>query len=428
MVNAIVSFFVSLTVFFMTVFCPVSVKPEKSDTEFIPVLRFTVASDSHIKAIGDAQCKKVRKTIRLGYEVAAQDEKYQNLDAAIFAGDLTNDGTAAQFTGFKASVDSVIKDGTKLLAVVAQNHDGYTMGKKSLSFFSEISGLRTDYHYVINGFHFIGLSAGTIENEQYSDYQRVWLAEQLKEAAQDDPAKPIFVTHHEHVLNTVYGSSDFDGWGLDYFKDILEEYPQVVDFSGHSHYPLNDPRSVWQNEITAVGTGALTYVEFTVDDERKIHPDGNKNNAQCWLVEVDANNCVRLRGYDLTSDTWLCEYELKDVANKNARTYTQTQQIDTSTAPIFESGAAVSVKKSGIISFPAAKSTDGKIVFLYRIKCFDGEGKELSSKWILNDYWHVPSKSNFTVSGVNLAGVKTVTVTAENAYGMSSEPLTLNIK
>ena len=49
------------------------------------------------------------------------------------------------------------------------------------------------------------------------------------------------------------------------FAEILKNYPQVVDFSGHSHVPINDPRSIHQKHFTALGTGSLSY--FELDDE-----------------------------------------------------------------------------------------------------------------------------------------------------------------
>ena len=95
-----------------------------------------------------------------------------------------------------------------------------------------------------------------------------WAKEELKKAAEDDPTKPIFVQQHYHITNTVYGS---DLWGTDVFTSILNKYPQVIDFSGHSHYPINDPRSIWQGRFTALGCGTLAYfeLEFLQETNRK---------------------------------------------------------------------------------------------------------------------------------------------------------------
>ena len=104
----------------------------------------------------------------------------------------------------------------------------------------------------------------------------------------------MFVTHHEHNIETVYGSSVYDGWGVPYFKAILNQYPQVVDFSGHSHFPLNDPRSVWQGKFTAIGTGAIYYSEFTVEGLRSYHPADSEQTATCWIVELNDKGDLHL--------------------------------------------------------------------------------------------------------------------------------------
>lgn len=68
------------------------------------------------------------------------------------------------------------------------------------------------------------------------------MSDKLKQAAKDDPEKPIFVFHHQPFKDTVYGSE----WGFDInrdlFYDTLRNYPQVITFSGHTHYPLDNPK------------------------------------------------------------------------------------------------------------------------------------------------------------------------------------------
>lgn len=430
--KTILSLLVSLATFVLSLVAPFNaVTAPKDEDDFEPVLRFVIASDTHIETIGDTRCHRIQKILKLAYSDAKQSNTYQKLDAAVFAGDLTDDGRYDEFIGFRSAVDSVRKkDETQFLAVVAKSHDGNTLSKKSLSVYESLSGLDSDFHVVINGFHFIGLSASKTQGDHYSEYQRDWLREQLNEAAAADPSKPIFVTHHEHVKDTVYGSSDVDGWGIDYFKDIFEQYPQIIHFSGHSHYPLNDPRSIWQGAFTAVGTGAVYYAELTVDGENCVHPTHYRSIAQAWIVEVSAQNEVRLRGFDALSGELLCKYTLHDVANARAREYTPEQELAASSAPAFASDASVSVRKKigGKISVtvPAAESTDGSIIFMYRLKVTDKDGKIVDEQKLVNDYWLANSYKTIRFTTEAKSGC-TVSVIAENAFGMESEPLTAQI-
>ncbi|MBQ7543135.1 MAG: hypothetical protein IJT44_12680 [Clostridia bacterium] len=431
MLQKILAVLLSLTTFALSLSASRNkVTAPADDSDFVPVLRFVIASDTHIKTVGDKRAKRIQKILSLAYSDAEQDKAYDKLDAAVFAGDLTNKGTLAQFLGFKGAVNSVLQPQTQHLAVVAKSHDGNTLGKKSLRLYEQLSGQSTDFHTVINGFHFIGLSASKTENEHYSEYQRTWLREQLDAAVLDDPQKPIFVTHHEHVSDTVYGSFDEDGWGIGYFKDIFSEYPQIIHFSGHSHYPLNDPRSIWQGAFTAVGTGAVYYAELTVDGENCVHPAYSDVIAQCWIVEVDAQNAVRLRGFDAISGKLLCEYTLHNVADKTAREYTSAQQQAAASAPAFDKAAAITVSKNKKgtvnIELPAAKATDGTIVFLYRMTAVDGAGKTVDEQTLVNDYWLADDYEKIAFTSSAPSG-STITVTAENAYGMQSEPVQVQI-
>ena len=100
----------------------------------------------------------------------------------------------------------------------------------------------------------------------------------ISAAVEADPEKPVFVFQHEHVRDTVYGSSKSDGWGLETFTEVLSKYPQVVHISGHSHFPANDPRAIWQGNFTAVNDGGLGYFELAVDGTVGV-ADGTTSNG-----------------------------------------------------------------------------------------------------------------------------------------------------
>ncbi len=423
--TAFTSIFISILTFFMSLIAPLnSYKAPEDKSGFVPVVRFMVMSDTHIDAAGDKRCSRIQKILSLGYSDAEQDENYKKLDAVMFCGDVTDNGRKDQFDAFKATVDSCKKDETQVLALLAQAHDCSTMKKDALSFFSQITGLDTDWHYVINGYHFIGVSTSKEPDVRYSQYQIDWMKQQLAEAAADDPSKPIFVAHHEHILNTVYGSAEGE-WGDSTYKEIFSQYPQIVFFSGHSHYPVNDPRSIWQGDFTAVGTGSVNYMEFTVDGVSRLHPDDNKKTGQAWIVEVSADNKVRLRGFDVYSETLLCEYILENVADVNSRQFTPEQNENASSAPAFADGASLKVSGAGknvTVTVPAAESTDGWPVFLYRAVAYDKDGNEVSSAYKQNNYWLYPCLSSVKIV-IELPEGGCIKVFAENAYGQRSEAL-----
>lgn len=419
--NGLMAFFLSVLISYGTL-VSLFVHPQApQDTgEFTPVMRFVITSDAHITTIGDFQSTRLEKMIKLGYKIAEEDVEYNKLDAVLVAGDITDNGTKIAINSIKAVTQPVLKGDTQFLGVLAKSHDSSSLDKGVLDLYSQVMEQETDFHRVINGFHFIGLSVSKTEGEHYSEYQKEWLVEQLDAAVADDPTKPIFVMQHEHISNTVYGSSDFEGWGMPDFAEILKKYPQVIDFSGHSHYPINDARSIWQNEYTAIGTGGLYYVELTVDDVRTVHPQGYRMVSSFWVVEVDANNRIRLRAVDLGAQEYLCEYILESPFD---RSYTPEAQQARSKPPVFADGAKLKVTGS-TAKFDAAQSADGMPIFIYRAFAVDAQGNRTPVGKATPKYYihNVPDTVKIKLENLP-EGEYTLEFVAENCYGMQSAPL-----
>lgn len=408
---------------------PVPIIEQVKAKDFAPVVRFMVCSDTHINGENDPQRERLEKAVNFCYTVASEDEYYNNLDAVMFAGDCTNGGTDDQFDAFGETVTNAVKGNTKILAVVAKNHDGYEGQQHARSRIEAITGLDADFNVTINGFHFIGISASPSEGVRYTTKQKTWLKSQLKEAKKEDSKKPIFVINHEHVSDTVYGSRTNEGWGVSDFKKIFGNYSQVVSFTGHSHYPVNDPRSVWQGDFTAFGTGSMSYMELTVDSDKTVHPDNCWAAAQCLLVEVDANNQVRVRGIDVTNGAFISDVLITEPSNTDTYAYTPANQEALSTAPVFPENASLTATKTDDgydITAPAAVDTDGKEIFVYRITVTNTLGTVTHKEYLVNNYWSVTPFEEATFHIDAKAGYS-VSVVAENMYELQTAPLTCTL-
>ena len=402
------------------------------DAGFVPVIRFAVASDTHVHERGDIFTERIKKMLSIAYAEADSDDRYSCLDALFVAGDMTDNGRPDQFDAFWAAVSSSLRPCTAFFGMTARAHDGWTMDRvQTHEYYRSLTGRDPDFHAVINGFHFIGLSSSDDSSVYYDGGQIAWLREQFASAVREDPLRPVFFFHHEHIRDTVYGSTVFDGWGVDFFDGVLADFPQVVDFSGHSHYPLNDPRSLWQGVFTAVGTGALNYAEFTVDDERVVHPEGHRDAAAFWLVEADRDCRLRLRGFFIPDGKLLVEYVLDDPADGNNRPFTPEKRAAASVPPVFPDGAsivAVSEGKKIVLSIPAALSRDGMPVFLYRARAFDKDGAEAASSRVISEYYLGREDKALSVAlEPETGGTYDIAVTAETAYGRVSEPLVTKV-
>ena len=326
--------------------------------DFTPVVRFVVCSDIHLDGDENQQAAKRFATLFNDMYEYAESSEYKSLDAMVVAGDFTGGGAEKEYQMFNKIVEENMKDETQLLTVLG-NHEfiDYRDVDATVGYdvYRQYVNENVDTDIVINGYHFIGVSYD--DNGSTFSGKTEWLDERLKNATEEDPDKPVFVYQHPHPALTVYGSvnwSDLDT------RNVLSKYPQVVNFSGHSHYTASDPRSIWQGNFTAVGCGSLSafmgnlnYIEGDTD------APGNSGGA--WLVEADANGNVSMRLYDIENRMFFdnIDYYFTDLSKTSKRTYTWKQQKALDTAPEFPDDATVStyVDENGdtIITFPEAE-------------------------------------------------------------------------
>lgn len=404
--------------------------PEIEQDDFVPVMRFVAASDTHIETLGDKGCRRVSAMLKTAYAISDADEDYKKLDAVVFSGDITDNGRKESFEAFATTTDNEIREGTERLAVVAKAHDSYRYSYKSLDVFTEITGQEPDFHRVIGGFHFIGISRSNTR-KHYSEEQIKWLDENIAAAVEEDPQKPVFVFQHEHVTGTVYGSSETDGWGLEVFTEVLKKYPQVVHISGHSHFPANDPRAVWQGEFTAINDGGLSYFELAVDGKNGQYPEERERMTQVLIIEVDADNRVLVKVLDVDAGEIMREFLIDNIAEENKAKYSFEARKEGASAPVFPEGSALSYKKDGLkhyITVPQAKVSEDNEVFLYRILVLNEKGKAVHEDWAFSDYFFADKAESITFDGfITLSKSFTVKVYAEDVWGNKSEPLEINI-
>ena len=330
----------------------------RTPDDFTPVVRFIACSDIHLD--GDENQEAAIRFANLFNDMYeyAESSDYKTVDAIIVAGDFTGGGAEKEYQIFNKIIEENKKDETQLLAVLG-NHEfiDYRDVDASVGYdvYQEYVNERVDTDIVINGYHFIGVSYDP--NGKTFSGKTQWLDDQLAKATAEDPDKPIFVYQHPHAFMTVYGSAN---WGDLDLRNVLSKYPQVVDFSGHSHYAASDPRSVWQGEFTAVGCGSLSAfmgnLNYIEGDE---NAPGDSGGA--WLVECDAEGNVSMKLYDIENRMFFSDidYYFTDLSDASNRTHNWEKQESLDTAPVFPEDVEVTSYMDGncdtIITFPEAK-------------------------------------------------------------------------
>lgn len=366
---------------------PSGQEPPKAPEDFTPVLRFAVCSDVHLD--GDSEQRNAKEFSELftqSYEYSRKSKSYKNLDAVVVCGDMTEWGREIEYQSYKNIIDKNLKKGTEVLSCMG-NHEFIEAreveGVDPLKNYREYVSEEFDTHKVINGYHFIGISYSD-KDENFDKSKMEWLRQQLDIAVADTGDKPVFVYQHPHPALTVFGSIN---WANIATRKVLSKYPQVISFSGHSHYAPTDPRSIWQGSFTAMGTGAITGLISNTN-----YLDGGSSStvdsASYSIVEADANGNVRVQIFDAQQNMFYPEgeYYLTGITDRSSHFYNWKNLKSLDTKPAFPEGAEITVAKNekgeAVITFPEAKGYYDAVS--YDITAEGAEGTVFASSAVSN--------------------------------------------
>ena len=409
---------------------------EETKEDFVPVFRFAIASDVHVRDASDPRnANRFAEMFRAAYRYSDSHPAYTCLDAVLLAGDIVDSGADAEYDELNRVVREELRDGTQFITVMGNHeygvggHEGYMRNMQDT----------LDKHIVIKGFHIIGISTNDHDTWHTMDQMR-WMNEELEKAKADDPKKPIFTMQHGHIWNTVYVSRSWFTQMFIPLHAVYAQYPQVVNFSGHSHGPINHPFSIWQSGYTAVGTGTLNYFEMERDISDNTVPAGSDRAAQFYIVEVDAENRVRLQPYNLLTDDFFKTpsstddpdtqliYQIDCPSDRSSHVYTAAR-IKTNGKPWFSEDAAVNAepKDNASVAVTFDQAEDDVCVYGYRIKISDVKHplKTVAQKEIYSEYYFEPMPETLTctLDGLEAGHTYTVRVIPLNAWKQTGKPI-----
>lgn len=247
------------------------------------VLSLGAISDVHIDSPANAVADKFTNALRQLGETAAKDDP-DGLDGVLVVGDLVNNpykdpSAYVQVDYFRDLYKSVYPDLSRVPMVYTQgNHDTFkewnentVQEGKNISSRLGPEFFLTDQdndaresmacrHCLIGSTHVLCMTPNGKSPVVYDSKAIEWLDARLAEITAADPDKYVLVLTHAMISNTVYGSMLGNYWSTAALTPVLEKYPQAVAFGGHLHFPLNDPRSIWQGKFTAMGTSSVRYM------------------------------------------------------------------------------------------------------------------------------------------------------------------------
>ena len=422
-----------------------------------PNLTFGVVSDIHFVARAKPGETETAANNELTFVRTLEWFRDQGVDGVVVAGDMADNGIISQLELVAEAWNRVFPgdrapDGRKVERLfVYGNHDmggipyakGRFPGKSEAEINAQIiypdpkGAWERAFHEKfepiwtkeVKGYRFVGAQWWSSQgcrglDEKFNDGVAEWYAARAKEI---DPSRPFFHIQHPHPKDTCYGPW---AWGRDIglTTKALSAFPNAVAFSGHSHYPLTDERSVWQGAFTSVGTSSLRYMapayeEFKegfvnsrtggkdarVIDAAKLQP-GMANPYDCregmlWRVFDDRVVVERrefISGLDVGED-WVLP-----LPTAESKPFAFAERAKKIGAPVFPEGAKLAVsgvkaktrgakasgKREAIpsvekaclkVSIPAAVAKDGARVYYFEVSALAADGKACATKRVLAD-------------------------------------------
>lgn len=442
------------------------------------VASFAVISDIHINNRSSVETvspvDKFTKALNQCTSMA-RNHGSEGLDAVLVVGDfIDTPNSTSQLSTFKSAYESVFDPTAIPMFYTIGNHEmpNYAWPSNMVAASKYIrNGLGSNYYLVdvdkemsenyecreavLGGYHVLAITPNGDQPISYDSKATEWLDSRLKALTEENPGQYVIVLTHPMMTGTVYGSllgeldnsgiwnSTLPGyWASDALTPILKKYPQAVVFGGHLHFPLADPRSIWQGDFTAVGCGSVRYMacenghylhmrSATVMNDSYQVSSGN-------FVQFDWNGNMRIYQMDFTNGAVYrnAPYELKypDAAKSNLKKFSHQALSLANGKP---SVSSLTISDASASSFTAAfpAGTDDEFVHHYVLTVSKGSVKVGEAK-IMSDFYLYPTASSMKktysetikASDLGLAsfepGTYTVSLRAYDSWDAESDAVT----
>lgn len=425
------------------------------------VTRLVFLSDAHV---GETLTNAAGKLAAQLAQIKTWDEGGQSVDAVIFPGDMVNLGINSEYETFNQIIRdaglaediqlsfsignhefSAGTDGTKGAytdtpsAAAIQwtftafnnyivNHyhtaDNYTLSEDGIDHVLRLS----------NGVHVIGLSmrgGGTT----YGKETEKFLKQAIENAVAEDPEKPILIYNHIGY-GEIKGSSAMSI--SEKMKEFVNDYPQIIWFTGHTHYALQDPNMIQQKNFTNIqlptaGSKWWWYYYAGYTSPASYAYEAN----QGLILTISDTNVVYAERYDFGTQETIGQKWRIDIPailrSKDNFTYTVAKRTMQAAAPTFAADAALTVSDimatAATVTTPLATIEDDvsdDVVEYYSIIVTDETGTIVYSEKLLSEYYR-GSRQNptmtFSLSGLRPGTTYKVYVRADSIFQKTSASL-----
>lgn len=428
-----------------------------------PRLKVGIVSDPHVTT--PESTAVFRKTLAFFRD--------RQVDAVLVAGDLSDWGLksglqAVADAWFDVFPNNRAPDGRpveKLFCTGNHDYEGWRYGDMTLDMhvhgYSEDEALtklgikkcwEAAFHEewlpirrrAVNGYDFI---SAEWERADLAIADR-WLEENGKTL---DPEKPFFFFSHIPLAGTTSSSPPVDSRQT---VKNLARHPNAVSLSGHTHWTLNDERSIWQGAFTALSIPSISYTGLPGGYENGCHSRGG--DARAAMRGLPAReNLERAQGFVLSVFDDRMVFERRDLKEgveaappwvvplpvRDRKPYALSGRGRQAPVPQFPAGAALETRTANLdtrnghwaimmmLEFPAARAEGGR-VFDYEVRAEREDGSAALVKRYLSPGFYKlereePARLRFALNAVDLPerGRYRLCVYPRNCFGARGRPI-----
>lgn len=268
---------------------------------------FQVLTDLHIQSVFPSHISHLKMAIR---DISSLESKSKGI---FTTGDNINRTTAAEYELLLSILNEVSNENTPEINFAFGNHDYMynTTYEVAVDLFKKYTKMPDVYYSkMIEGNKFIVLASDSkIMEGAMSQTQMDWLENELKET---DPSQSTFIFIHQPLKDTVSGSlktkMNQNWYGFrqqdQQLKAIINKYPNVIMFSGHTHWTLDSVSPAlfgnYQN-ASFVNCASVGYL-WNDDDKQETGSEG---------IYVDVyEDYVFIKGREFLDGKWVSAAQL----------------------------------------------------------------------------------------------------------------------
>ncbi len=285
-------------------------------------------------------------------------------------------------------------------------------------------------HCVCKGYHFLCIDVVTDATETVE-----FLKKNLDEITAKDPNKFVFIVYHYKTPHTVYASDRAPAQASIEIGKLLENYPQVVLITGHTHTPHGNDKAIMQTGYTSVEAACVSYIAPSWDYGEMLNMTGaiKYTASEGLLMELDENGNLRIGRLDYANSRTLEPWEITAPKSDNShlKLYTHDRRKN-APVPQFAENAIIKLEqleeKSTKITIPKPV-INGNKTFRYNIIIQDILGYvsvfKLSSLYCYPQADEYNSDALTAVLPYRYSSIYKISVTAQDVWFNDSKPLVL---